>query len=133
MSVVTVSQLTQTLTPSYHALCRWERSSFGYHGDDGKKYHDSGRGEAYGPPFSTGPSTTPLSRRPGCSWSDSLNSLCNCFTPGDVAGAGIILSRGEVFFTYVHNSLIPSAFAYDPWVRSHSCTLFYPPRAARMG
>jgi hypothetical protein len=38
------------------APTRWEKNSYGYHGDDGKKYHASGRGEAYGPTFTTGES-----------------------------------------------------------------------------
>lgn len=50
---------------------RREPNSYGYHGDDGKKYHASGAGEDYGPKFGT----------------------------GDTVGAGIHLSRREMFFT----------------------------------
>ncbi|KAA8495423.1 Ran-binding protein 10 [Porphyridium purpureum] len=32
----------------------WERNSFGYHGDDGHAFRDSGTGVAYGPPYTTG-------------------------------------------------------------------------------
>mmetsp|Transcript_46829 Transcript_46829/g.83979 ORF Transcript_46829/g.83979 Transcript_46829/m.83979 type:complete len:572 (-) Transcript_46829:1018-2733(-) len=32
----------------------WERGSYGYHGDDGKKFRGSGAGETYGPIFTTG-------------------------------------------------------------------------------
>jgi hypothetical protein len=53
------------------AGCRWESNSYGYHGDDGKKYFGCGRGEA----FSDG------------------------FTTGDVVGAGINLAKRELFFT----------------------------------
>ncbi|KAF5843911.1 SPRY-domain-containing protein [Dunaliella salina] len=49
----------------------WEANSYGYHGDDGQKYSSSGKGEEYGPMFGT----------------------------GDVIGAGIHLSRKEIFFT----------------------------------
>lgn len=50
---------------------RWEPQSYGYHGDDGKKYHANGHGDDYGPTFST----------------------------GDVVGAGVHLDRQEIFFT----------------------------------
>eukprot|EP00983_Pelagomonas_calceolata_P131774 1161809-Pelagomonas_calceolata.AAC.4 len=58
---------------SLRACCpsRWEANSYGYHGDDGQKYSSSGKGEEYGPMFGT----------------------------GDVIGAGIHLSRKEIFFT----------------------------------
>lgn len=49
----------------------WEPNSYGYHGDDGHKFHGNGSGEVYGPTFTT----------------------------GDVVGAGIHLEKGEVFFT----------------------------------
>ncbi|BDA46674.1 Ran-binding protein 10 [Coccomyxa sp. Obi] len=49
----------------------WEQHSYGYHGDDGKKFHASGQGEDYGPHFSA----------------------------GDVIGAGIHIQRQEIFFT----------------------------------
>lgn len=29
----------------------WDSSSYGYHGDDGRKYHHSSRGESFGPTF----------------------------------------------------------------------------------
>ncbi len=50
---------------------RWEPNSYGYHGDDGKKFHANGAGEDYGP----------------------------LFTSGDVVGAGIHVQRQEIFFT----------------------------------
>ena len=53
------------------ATCRWEPNSYGYHGDDGKKFHANGAGEDYGP----------------------------VFTSGDVVGAGIHIQRQEIFFT----------------------------------
>ena len=51
--------------------CRWEPHSYGYHGDDGKKFHSNGQGEDYGPQF----------------------------TVGDIIGAGIHIQRQEMFFT----------------------------------
>jgi len=32
----------------------WEKSSFGYHGDDGNSFCSSGSGQPYGPTFTTG-------------------------------------------------------------------------------
>lgn len=32
----------------------WEPHSFGYHGDDGNAFHESGKGIKYGPTFGTG-------------------------------------------------------------------------------
>jgi hypothetical protein len=53
-------------------LCqRWEANSYGYHGDDGKKFAASGVGEEYGPKFGA----------------------------GDVVGAGLHLDKQEMFFT----------------------------------
>jgi hypothetical protein len=50
----------------------WEASSYGYHGDDGLKYGGAGgRGELFAAPFGE----------------------------GDVVGCGLLLSRGELFFT----------------------------------
>ncbi|KAG2484878.1 hypothetical protein HYH03_016362 [Edaphochlamys debaryana] len=49
----------------------WEVGSYGYHGDDGKKFCGSGMGEEYGPTFGA----------------------------GDTVGAGIHLGRQELFFT----------------------------------
>ena len=40
----------------------WERNSFGYHGDDGHAFRDSGTGVAYGPSYTTGDVI-------GCCWS----------------------------------------------------------------
>lgn len=53
------------------ACCSWEANSYGYHGDDGHKFHHSGKGEDYGP-----------------SWG-----------AGDTVGAALHFGRQEVFFT----------------------------------
>ena len=69
----------------------WEPNSYGYHGDDGRKYHSSGGGEEYGPQYSV----------------------------GDTVGAGYHLGRQEIFFTKngkhlgtaftgVHGTLLPT-------------------------
>ena len=49
----------------------WEPNSYGYHADDGNKFHNSGKGEEYGPSF----------------------------VQGDTVGAGIHLENREIFFT----------------------------------
>ena len=49
----------------------WEPNSYGYHGDDGRKYHSSGGGEEYAPPYGA----------------------------GDTVGAGYHLGKQEIFFT----------------------------------
>jgi hypothetical protein len=51
--------------------CRWDIGSYGYHGDDGRKYSGSGKGDEYGPTFTT----------------------------GDTVGACIHWGRQEIFFT----------------------------------
>lgn len=52
-------------------LHRWEANSYGYHGDDGFLYHGHGKGEAFGPTFTT----------------------------GDIVGGGINYATQEIFFT----------------------------------
>jgi len=66
--------LTLTLTPTLTPLIyvRWEANSCGYHGDDGLLYRGHGKGEAFGPTY----------------------------TSGDVVGAGINYAAQEFFFTY---------------------------------
>lgn len=49
----------------------WEPNSYAYHGEDGRRYHDSERGENYGPSF----------------------------VSGDVIGCGFLVSKAEIFFT----------------------------------
>jgi hypothetical protein len=51
--------------------CSWDNASYGYHGDDGQKFHGGG-----GQPFS------------------------EKFSKGAVIGAGYHLQRQEIFFTY---------------------------------
>ena len=65
----------------------------GYHGDDGRKFSADGRGEAYGPTFTTGEQA----ERGRAEARGALTRRAR--PPGDVVGAGIVLSRGEVFFT----------------------------------
>lgn len=50
---------------------RWEPNSYGYHGDDGRKFLNSGKGEEYGPTYGT----------------------------GDSVGAGLHFGKQEIFFT----------------------------------
>lgn len=52
-------------------LVRWEANSCGYHGDDGLLYRGHGKGEAFGPTY----------------------------TSGDIVGAGINYAAQEFFFT----------------------------------
>eukprot|EP00878_Enallax_costatus_P006903 GHUV01007233.1.p1 GENE.GHUV01007233.1~~GHUV01007233.1.p1 ORF type:complete len:241 (+),score=55.60 GHUV01007233.1:288-1010(+) len=49
----------------------WEPNSYGYHGDDGRKFYNSGKGEDYGPTYGT----------------------------GDTVGAGFHFGKQEIFFT----------------------------------
>lgn len=49
----------------------WESNSYGYHGDDGLLYRGQGKGEAFGPVYST----------------------------GDTVGGGINYASQELFFT----------------------------------
>lgn len=49
----------------------WVADSYGYHGDDGQAFHNSGQGKPWGPRY----------------------------TAGDVVGCGINFQTGEVFFT----------------------------------
>lgn len=49
----------------------WKSMSYGYHGDDGRKFHNSGAGVQFGPKFTT----------------------------GDTVGCGLIFSTHELFFT----------------------------------
>jgi hypothetical protein len=55
---------------SHDRACRWEPNSYGYLGEDGKKWHNF-EGYEYGSPHQS----------------------------GDVIGAGIHLERQEIFFT----------------------------------
>ena len=49
----------------------WEPNSYAYFGEDGRKYHDSERGEVYGPGF----------------------------VQDDVIGCGLLCAEREIFFT----------------------------------
>ena len=40
--------------PVAHKLPGWDKGSYGYHGDDGKKFRGCGAGEPYGPVYTTG-------------------------------------------------------------------------------
>ena len=46
--------LTKTSGPLQHQMPGWNRSSVGYHGDDGNKFHASGLGQPFGPRFGAG-------------------------------------------------------------------------------
>lgn len=56
---------------NYYFLCSWEANSCGYHGDDGYLYRGQGKGESFGPTFTT----------------------------NDTVGAGINYASQEFFFT----------------------------------
>ncbi|XP_028800220.1 ran-binding protein M homolog isoform X2 [Neltuma alba] len=62
----------------------WEPNSYGYHGDDGLLYRGPGKGETFGPTF----------------------------TSGDIVGGGINYSTQEFFFT-VHVNFGQKPFAFD--------------------
>lgn len=73
---------------------RWEPGSYGYHGDDGRRFGGNGKGEDYGP----------------------------CFTKGDTVGAAYCLANQEIFFTKNGNRV--GIKAGPPWyVRTRSCGL----------
>eukprot|EP00163_Fabomonas_tropica_P015870 TRINITY_DN28717_c0_g1_i1.p1 TRINITY_DN28717_c0_g1~~TRINITY_DN28717_c0_g1_i1.p1 ORF type:complete len:485 (-),score=81.42 TRINITY_DN28717_c0_g1_i1:181-1635(-) len=60
-----------TMSVNLNRLPGWERNSFGYHGDDGNSFRESGRGNPYGPTFTT----------------------------GDVIGCGIDFAQHHIFYT----------------------------------
>lgn len=67
-------QMSIGFTGPGYRMCRqpgWEANSYGYHGDDGFLYHGHGKGEAFGPTFTT----------------------------GDTVGGGINYATQEIFFT----------------------------------
>ena len=70
----------------------WEPNSYGYHGDDGKKFHANGQGENFGPPY----------------------------TAGDVIGAGLHIQRQEIFFTCACAPRFPCAQFTGPAVTGNS-------------
>jgi hypothetical protein len=49
----------------------WHEDTWGYHGDDGKKFHGRGTGDPYG----------------------------DCFTSGDIIGCGVDFKRSIAYFT----------------------------------
>mmetsp|Transcript_12368 Transcript_12368/g.21136 ORF Transcript_12368/g.21136 Transcript_12368/m.21136 type:complete len:457 (+) Transcript_12368:167-1537(+) len=69
----------------------WERNSFGYHGDDGHAFRDSGTGIAYGPPYTTGDVV-------GCCWNMIDETVF--FTKNGIAlGTAFSNVRGQFFPT----------------------------------
>ena len=68
----------------------WDRFSYGYHGDDGNKYHQSGIGTAFGPSFSCGDTI-------GCGI-DYINQSIFYTKNGDFIGTA---------FTHVSGALYP--------------------------
>ena len=62
--------LTVLRATHFNSRCRWEPNSYGFLGEDGKKWHNF-EGYEYGSPHQS----------------------------GDVIGAGIHLERQEIFFT----------------------------------
>jgi hypothetical protein len=53
------------------SLPGWKEHTWGYHGDDGKKFSSQGSGDEY----------------------------ADCFTTGDVIGCGVDFSRSTAYFT----------------------------------
>jgi len=69
----------------------WERNSFGYHGDDGYAFRESGTGVSYGPPYSTGDVV-------GCCWNMIEGSIF--FTKNGTAfGTAFSNVRGPLYPT----------------------------------
>ena len=94
------------------ARARWEANSYGYHGDDGRKFAATPRGDAYGPTFTTGapcPNNQRAAPQPRSAHPQPRSAARHAGADapalprraGDVVGAGIVLSRGDVFFTCV--------------------------------
>ena len=83
MHAMTRGLLVRSTSAIKSCLCgrRWEPNSYGYHGDDGKKFHASGQGEVY------------------------ANKM---FSTGDVVGAGVHLERKEIFFTCAPSPCCPT-------------------------
>ncbi len=71
----------------------WEPGSYGYHGDDGKKFHANGSGEAFGPQFGA----------------------------GDVVGAGLHIQRQEIFFTCARMHHLGPLCSVTCLLGSHAC------------
>jgi len=74
----------------------YEPGSYGYHGDDGRKFQDNGRGEPYGPKFTT----------------------------GDTVGCGLHFGTREIFFTkngkHLGVGFTNPSHSYYPSVGVHS-------------
>lgn len=75
---------TAASTHLLHTQPGWTSTSWGYHGDDGHKFHGGGRGRPYGPSF-------------GC---------------GDTVGCGLDTLGGKVFFTK-NGQFLGDAFEID--------------------
>ena len=79
----------QVVPPLHSAIsdsvsgCSWEANTYGYHGDDGRKYSHNGG-----------------STRPNNQGTD----FGPTYTSGDTVGAGLNLETQEIFFTYALSS-----------------------------
>ncbi|EPS58798.1 hypothetical protein M569_16014, partial [Genlisea aurea] len=89
----------------------WEPNSIGYHGHDGLLYHGHGKGEAFGPTFTTGDTV-------GCGINNSTQEFF--FTKnGAIVGSVYKEVKGELFPTVaVHsqNEEVSVNFGKDPFV-----------------
>lgn len=66
-----------------YCWCSWEPNTYGYHGDDGRKYsHPIGNSRSVNQGTEYGPT----------------------YTSGDTVGAGLNLETQEIFFTYAANT-----------------------------
>ncbi|MEQ2157975.1 Ran-binding protein 9, partial [Goodea atripinnis] len=78
------------------ALLRWDKHSYGYHGDDGHSFCSSGTGQPYGPTFTTGDVI-------GC----CVNLINNtCFYTKN----GHSLGKAHSHHSGIHNNIPPNLY-----------------------
>ncbi|KAF1335333.1 Ran-binding proteins 9/10, partial [Globisporangium splendens] len=75
----------------------WDRQSFGYHGDDGRFYHNTGYGEHFGPSFDIGDTV-------GCGvWRDTQASHSSVFFTNN----GDLIPTGDRDIDCEHEDMYP--------------------------